>query len=99
MLAGYGYIVESRVPGTNPPVKDRVNCVNALLRNQAGESRLFIDEGCKELIKDLEQITWDGASLDKSDGKRSHLSDALGYVVAQDFDMKPKAGHQNTRLL
>jgi hypothetical protein len=98
MLAGYGYIVESRVPTTNPPVKDRVNCVNALLRNQAGENRLFIDEGCKELIKDLEQVTWDGASVDKTDGKRSHLSDALGYVVAQDFGMKPKGGYQNTRL-
>jgi hypothetical protein len=99
MLTGYGYIVESRVPTTNPPVKDRVNCVNALLCNQAGEHRLFVDEGCKELIKDLEQVTWDGSFLDKSDSKRSHLSDALGYVVSRDFGMKPKAGPQPARLI
>jgi hypothetical protein len=98
MLTGYGYVVNSRVPSANPPVKDRVNCVNAMLLNQAGERRLMIGPGCKELIKDLEQVTWDAETLDKSDGKRSHLSDALGYVVAQDFGMKPKGGYRPERL-
>ena len=98
VLGGYGYMVNSRVPSVNPAVKDRVNCVNAMLCNHAGERRLMIDLSCKELIKDLEQVTWDADSLDKSDGKRSHLSDALGYVIAQDFGMKPKAGYKPGRL-
>jgi hypothetical protein len=98
VLTGYGYVVNSRVPSVNPAVKDRVNCVNAMLCNQAGERRLTIDGKCKELIKDLEQVTWNAESLDKSDGKRSHLSDALGYVVAQDFGMKPKSGPRPERL-
>ena len=92
-------MVNSRVPSVNPAVKDRVNCVNAMLCNHAGERRLLIDESCKELIKDLEQVTWDADSVDKSDGKRSHLSDALGYVIAQDFGMKPQAGYKPGRLL
>jgi hypothetical protein len=93
-LAAYGHVPQPRVPSVNPPVRDRVNCVNAMLCNQAGERRLILDESCKELIKDLEQITWDEDSLDKSDSKRSHLSDALGYVISRDFAMQPKSGPQ-----
>lgn len=31
-----------KVLSSNPPVKDRTNCVNAMLRNQAGDRRLLI---------------------------------------------------------
>ena len=80
-------------------MKDRVNCVNALLRNQAGETRLLVDPGCRELIRDFERVHWKSdphgnalAEIDKSDPKRSHLSDAAGYMIARDFGMRPKAG-------
>ena len=99
ILGGYGYIVNSRVPSANPPVKDRVNCVNALLCNHAEERRLMIHPDCKELIKDLEQVTWDGEWVNKNDSKRSHLSDALGYVVAQEFGMKSKGGYGPGRVV
>src|SRR5450756_1230647 len=76
------------VPTSNPPVKDRVNCVNAVLGNQAGERRLRIDPGCKQLIQDLERVHWKAdpngnalADIDKADPLRSHLSDALGYMI------------------
>jgi len=39
------------MPSRNPPVKDRVNCVNAMLLNHAGARRLFIDSRCQELAK------------------------------------------------
>ena len=55
-LSGLRYGVTYQVPKANPPVKDRINCVNALLRNQAGERRLVVDPGCKELIVDLERV-------------------------------------------
>jgi hypothetical protein len=91
--------VTYHVPRANPPVKDRVNCVNALLRNQAGEWRLVIDPGCKELILDLERVHWKSdphgnalVEIDKADVNRSHLSDALGYMIAKEFGMRPKAG-------
>jgi hypothetical protein len=83
------------VPGANPPVKDRINCVNAKLRNHAGENRLFVDSRCKHLIKDFEQVSWKSdpygntlADLDKSDGKRTHVSDAVGYLIAREFPMR-----------
>ena len=85
----------------NPPVKDRVACVNKRLRNQANERHISIDPSCKQLIADLEQVHWktdvSGNSLseiDKSDPKRTHLSDALGYMIELEFPMKPKAGER-----
>lgn len=98
-LAGFGYNVTFRVPTVNPTVKDRVNCVNSMLCTHSGERRILIDPSCKELIKDLEQVTWDAESLDKSDSKRSHLSDALGYVIARDFGMQGRGGFRPGRLL
>lgn len=60
----------------NPFVRDRVNNLNRLLR----DGRIIIDPKCKKLIKDLEQVVWDGDDLDKkSDTELTHISDALGY--------------------
>jgi hypothetical protein len=32
------------------------------------------------------------AEIDKSDPARSHTSDALGYMIARDFAMRPRSG-------
>ncbi len=51
------------------------------------------------MIEDLERVTWDGEWVNKNDSKLSHLSDALGYVVAQEFGMKPKGGYGPGRVV
>jgi hypothetical protein len=86
------------VPSSNPAVKDRVNCVNAMLRNQAGVARLFIDPRCKQLIQDFERVHWKSdpsgsllSEIDKSDPARTHVSDALGYLIAKEFPIYPTA--------
>jgi hypothetical protein len=93
--------MQLRVRSSNPPVKDRINCVNAMLRNQLGEHRLRIDPKRKELIKDLEQVCWKAdphgnqlAALDKSDPMRTHVTDALGYLIAREFPMQPRGGER-----
>jgi hypothetical protein len=95
-----------RVPRANPRVKDRVNCLNAMLHNHAGERRLLIDPKCKHLIRDLEQVSWKVdphgnslADLDKSDPMRNHVSDALGYVVVREFPMRPQHGERSGRAI
>jgi Terminase large subunit, T4likevirus-type, N-terminal len=78
--------VSYRVPKANPAVRDRVALVNARLRNARGESQLFMDPQCKELIDDLEQVCYeeDSTQIDKNrDRRRTHLSDALGYLIWQ----------------
>lgn len=89
------------VPSSNPLVKDRVNCVNAKLRNHAGQYRLLINATCKHLIKDFEQVCWKTdphgnslADLDKSDPMRTHVSDALGYLVAREFPLQALRGER-----
>jgi len=90
-----------RVPSSNPRVKDRVNCVNAMLRNYVGQRRLLVDPKCKQVIQDLEQVSWKAdphgnplAELDKSDPMRNHVSDAVGYYVAREFPMRGVHGEQ-----
>src|ERR1700761_395436 len=78
--------VSYRVPKANPPVRDRVSVVNARLRNARGETQLFVDPKCKELIADFEQVSYqeDSTQIDKDkDRKRTHLSDALGSLIWQ----------------
>jgi len=91
-----------RVPAANPPVRERVQLVNARLRNAAGEVRLTADPKCKELIRDFEEVRYKPGTMliDKDrDSKRTHLSDALGYLVWQEFGPRPVAGEQGRRLL
>jgi hypothetical protein len=91
-----------RVAQANPAVRDRVNTVNARLRNAQGERRLLVDVRCKETIKDLEEVCYKpGTSqIDKEkDPKRSHLSDALGYCLWWKYRPLAKAGEQGRRLV
>jgi hypothetical protein len=83
-----GAIPEQRVPKSNPGVRDRISLVNTLLRNADGETRLLIDPKCRELIKDFEELAFKEGTMipDKDkDAARSHVSDALGYVLWQEF--------------
>jgi hypothetical protein len=76
--------------------------VNALLRSAAGETRLFIDPKCKELILDMEQVTYKPGStlIDKDrDPRRTHLSDALGYLIWRECRPQAQAGECSNRLL
>ncbi|HLK33966.1 MAG TPA: terminase family protein [Terriglobales bacterium] len=96
---GSRYNVEYHLGSRPPKVKDRVNCVNALLRNAQGTSRCFIDPRCRYLIRDLERVQWRADShgntlpqLDKTDRTLTHLSDALGYFIEREYGMRAQVG-------
>ena len=94
--------VSYRVPKANPPVRDRVSVVNARLRNARGETQLFVDPKCKELIADFEQVSYqeDSTQIDKDkDRKRTHLSDALGYLIWQQDRGSGTVGERGERLI
>lgn len=93
--------VKLRVPRSNPPVLSRVQKVNALLTNALGEVRLEVDPSCKELIQDFEQVTFkpDSGVIDKvRDLRRTHASDALGYLVWALFGETAVVGEMNRPL-
>ena len=69
-----GYKVKT--PRKNPPVRDRVNAVNKLIREGN-----FSCENAPNLVMDLERNVWKAGDIDKSDPEQSHASDAIGYAI------------------
>ncbi len=90
-----------RVPKANPSVRERINLTNSKLRSAAGEIGLVVDRKCKELIKDFEQVCFkaDSNQIDKDrDRRRTHLSDALGYLLWQECRLQAPVGERRERL-
>jgi hypothetical protein len=98
----HGGRVEFKVPKANPGVRERIALVNSKLCNAEGDVQMFISGKCKELIDDFEQVSYeeDSAQVDKTkDRKRTHASDALGYLVWQECRGMGQVGERGQRLL
>ena len=81
-LRGYFKSITYRVPKSNGPINDRVNCVNAKLQKRY----LKINKCCVKLIRDLEQVCYtEKGDIDSSNIELTHISDALGYYVNLEF--------------
>lgn len=77
----------------NPFVRDRYASVNGKLCNADGDSTLFVDPRCKNLINDLEREVYaEGMSVREKtrDGAkhRGHWADALGYAIHVNFNIE-----------
>ena len=62
---------------------------------------MAVDPKCKELIQDFEQVCFkaDSTQIDKDrDRLRTHLSDALGYLLWQECRIAPTVGEHDGRL-
>jgi hypothetical protein len=71
-----------RVPRFNPPVKDSINAVSAVLRDADRRARLRIDERCGQLIDDLQSALWPG------DLSNCHAVAWLRYFVASEYPIR-----------
>lgn len=95
--------VKFRIPKSNPAVRRRVELMNGKLEAATGERLLRVDPRCKELILDFQSVTWvEGThEIDKAkDSRRTHLSDALGYLVWQEFNgREPTYGFRGKRIV
>jgi len=69
-------------PAKQYKLVDRINTLNAKLRDAQGQRRLLISPKCKNLIKALDGLTYkNGTKIpDKSSGL-DHVTDALGYLL------------------
>ncbi len=81
------------VPSAHPHVRDRVAAVNTRCERADGTRWLTVDPSCTHLIADLEQVIFaPNGDLDKkSNAMLSHVSDALGYWIAQEWPVVPKS--------
>ena len=89
ILMNAGFTVKARHFHT--PVRDRVNSLNAKLKNAAGLRTLFIDPKCKHTIDSLQRLSYiEGTNtIDKNSGL-DHQFDALGYMVDFLFPIKTR---------
>jgi phage terminase large subunit len=79
ILINAGFSVRARHFHT--PVRDRVNAVNALLKNAMGQRRLLIDPKCKHTIDSLQRVCYkEGTTVVDKDLGIEHISDAVGYL-------------------
>ncbi len=94
--------IRFHVPKANPSVRDRINLMNRMLKTAAGTIRLQVDRKCTELVNDFEQVCYKAEStiIDKDrDRLRTHLSDALGYLLWEECRPLPGIGEQPRRIL
>jgi len=94
--------VQLKVPRANPVVRERVMLMNVKLSGNGGAPQILIDPRCRELVKDFEQVTYKENSqvIDKErDPRRTHLSDALGYLVWQECRGGVMPGEKGQRIV
>lgn len=89
LLAELG-LNDQRIKRANPSVKDRVNAVNSMLENTNKEARLFHHPRCLSLKRDFETVVWkeDGGEINKSNYERTHATDAIGYFIEYEFQLR-----------
>jgi len=84
ILESYG--MSNQSPRSNPPVRDRVAAVQALLENGKGQVRLQVAQGCRRVIECLELQCYSDKGEPDKDAGFDHMNDALGYLVWREFN-------------
>jgi len=84
--------LKMRVGRQNPKQKVRLNSVNARLQTADDKKHLLVDPyNAPMVVLDLEGVTiLDGTAgeIDKTEKTLSHISDALGYYIAEKFPVR-----------
>lgn len=87
-----------RVPRANPGIRDRVNAVNSRLKSATGVVRFAVDpRKAPNVVRDFEGVTLlkgGSGEIDKrgcEDQGLTHLSEAIGYYIAERFPIGGKA--------
>jgi hypothetical protein len=90
LIPGFRERLHFKVQRSNPKERARINAVNSRLLSAAGEIRLMVDPvKAPHVVKDLEGVQLlEGGSgeIDKKvNPMLTHISDAIGYYIYQEF--------------
>lgn len=84
LLRGAGFKVSA--PKANPPVRNRVNAMNARFCAATGERRYFVnDAACPTYADALEQQAYNDQGEPDKTQDQDHPNDAAGYFIHRDF--------------
>ena len=84
ILESYGFSNQS--PRSNPPIRDRVSSVQALLCNGKGQVRLHIHASCRKLIESMELQSYNEKGEPDKESGYDHMADCLGYLIWREFN-------------
>ena len=85
ILADQGFPRQD-VPRANPPVRERHNQMNAMLKAADGTVSILIHPRCRTLLRGLETVKIKpGASYVEAETREQYVTTALGYLVARLF--------------
>ena len=80
--AGFGVVVNH----STPPVKDRVNSMNAMFCNAIGERRYLVNAStCPTYSGALEQQAWDESGEPDKKSGHDHYNDGGGYFINMEY--------------
>jgi hypothetical protein len=80
--AGFSIMVNA----SNPPVKDRINSMNAMFCNALGERRYLVNvQRCPVYTESLEQQVWDKNGEPDKKADNDHPNDGGGYFIVKDY--------------
>ena len=80
--AGFSVMVNA----SNPPVKDRINSMNAMFCNALGERRYLVNvQRCPVYTESLEQQVWDKNGEPDKKADNDHPNDGGGYFIVKDY--------------
>jgi hypothetical protein len=93
----FGSRLQFRVPSSNPTERARVNAVNSRFLSVEGFVGMIVDmHKAPMTVKDFDGVrVVEGGPGDidkKTDKMLTHLSDGVGYYVAQEFPTRPESG-------
>lgn len=94
--AGFSVIA----PAANPPVKDRINSMNAMFSNAHGERRYKVNaDKCPTYADCLEQQVWAATGEPDKSQDNDHPNDAAGYFIHKEFPIvKPVVKTASLRI-
>lgn len=80
------FIVDA--PAAAPLIVDRINAVQAMLKDATGRRRLKVHPRATPLIRALDGLTYkEGTNIPDKTSGLDHIADALGYLVWQRFNL------------
>lgn len=87
LLKQAGFSVNA--PRSNPPVRDRVNSMNAMFCNGKGERRYLVNsDRCPMYAECLIQQAYDDSGQPDKESGFDHFPDAGGYFIARRFPIE-----------
>lgn len=86
ILRRHGFFIDAAHKA--PLIPDRINAVQAMLKDANGTRRLYLHPRAKALVRSLDGLTYkeDTSIPDKASGL-DHMADALGYLIWQRFNL------------